>query len=226
MKGRGPVSAPPRARRVFLVDDHSIVREGLKQLLEAKGDLAVCGEAESGIQALERIPSARPDLVLVDLGLRGMNGLELLKILKQRFPLLPTLVMSMYEESVYAERALKAGARGYIMKKGRYDELLSAIRRVLSDKIYLSSEMAERMVERAAVSVQRVSIDSLTEREFETFDLIGRGFKTGRIADELKVSVKTVEFYREMIKQKLELPDAAELTQFAVDWMHRHRLSS
>lgn len=223
---RSSSSTSKRKPRIFLVDDHSIVRDGLKQLIQAKGDFEVCGEAESGLQALERLPSAKADLAIIDLGMQGMNGLDLIKALKQRLPQLLTLVMSMYEESVYAERALKAGARGYIMKKGKSDELLKAMSVVLGGKIYTSDPIKEKMMEKMAAGGSGTGspIEALTDREFEVFQLIGKGFKTGRIADELHISVKTIESYREEIKQKLNLENAAQLTQYAVDWMHNNRI--
>ena len=147
---RGTSSISKKKAKIFLVDDHSIVRDGLKQLIEAKGEYEICGEAESGPQALERLPTAKADLAVIDLGLQGMNGLELIKNIKQKLPALPVLVMSMYEETVYAERAMRAGAKGYIMKKGRSDELLNAIRHVLSGKIYASDRVKEKMRESAA----------------------------------------------------------------------------
>lgn len=223
---RRPSFANKRKPQIFLVDDHFIVREGLKQLIHAKGDYEVCGEAKSGEQALERLSPGNADLAIVDLGLQGtMNGLDLIKLLKQKLPNLPILVMSMYEENVYAERAFKAGAKGYIMKKGHSDELLKAIRQILAGKIYASDHITEKMMELAAGQrAASSSVEDLTDREFEVFQLVGRGFKTGAIAEQLHVSVKTVESYREEIKIKLELPSAAELSQYAVNWMHNNRL--
>ena len=212
--------------KIFLIDDHSIVRDGLRQLMEAKGEFDVCGEAESGPQALERLPAAKPDLAIVDLGLQGMNGLELIKTMREKFPSVKTLVMSMYEENVYAERALKSGARGYIMKRGNSDELMIAVRQVLSGKIYASNRVTEKMMDKLADGTGQASVDALTEREFEVFQLIGRGYKTGKIAEDLHVSVKTVESYREEIKQKLSLDNAAALTQYAVNWMRANGLQS
>lgn len=212
--------------KIFLVDDHSIVRDGLKQLIQAHGEFEVCGEAENGPQALERLPASKADLAIVDLGLQGMNGLELIKNIKQRHGALPVLVMSMYEETVYAERALKAGAKGYIMKRGNSEELLKAVRTVLSGKVYTSSQVTERMMDKIAGGNSTTPMEALTNREFEVFQLIGKGFKTGKIAETLHVSVKTVESYREEIKQKLNLENAAELTQHAVNWMHNNRIDS
>lgn len=212
--------------KIFLVDDHSIVRDGLKQLIQARGEFEVCGEAESGPQALERLTTVSPDLAIVDLGLQGMNGLELIKNLKQKYPRLLVLVMSMYEETVYAERALRAGAKGYIMKKGNSEELLKAIHQILSGKVYTSHQVTEKMMAKMTGAGPATPIETLTEREFDVFQLIGRGFKTGNIAEELHVSVKTVESYREEIKQKLGLENAAELAQYAVDWMHNNRIGS
>jgi DNA-binding NarL/FixJ family response regulator len=216
-----------RKPKIFLVDDHWIVREGLKQLINAKGDYDVCGEAENGHQALERLPSSNADLAVVDLGMPGMNGLDLIKEIKGMLPTLPILVMSMYEETVYAERVFRAGAKGYIMKKGQSDELLKAIRQILNGKIYASTPVTEKMMEAATGHKPTApGVDLLTDREFEVFQLIGKGFKTGNIADELHVSVKTVESYREEIKTKLQLENAAELAQFAVGWMHNNRIDS
>ena len=212
-----------RPARVFLVDDHSVVREGLTSMLEKKGGFTVCGEAADGPTALELIPKAKPDIAIVDIGLQGMNGLELIKNLQKRAPRVAVLAMSMYEESVYAERALRAGARGYIMKHESVSNVVTALQRILSGKIYLSEKSSESILESLGgdKSAQRGSpVDVLSDRELEIFRLLGRGFKNKQIADELSLSVKTVESYHDQIKQKLKFKDSSELLQFAIQWIH------
>jgi len=208
--------------RILIVDDHPIVREGLALRLNHQPDMEVCGEADSVPNALKAITDCRPDLAVVDLTLRGRSGLELIKDLHVRHPKLPVLVLSMHDESLYAERALRAGARGYIMKQEAADHVVEAIHRILAGKVFLSEKMAARLLdtfvggktEPAASPAQRLS-----DRELQVFELIGRGFSTRRIAETLHVSVKTAEAYRANIKRKLELKDAAELTRRAVIWV-------
>lgn len=195
-------------------------------MLEKTGKFVVWGEASDGPQALEMIPNAKPDIAVVDIGLQGMNGLELIKSLRQRSPGLLILVMSMYEESVYAERALRAGAKGYIMKHESVDNVVTALQRILSGKIYLSEKMSESILENLAQdkSVQtRSPVDVLSDRELEIFRLLGQGFKNRKIAQELNLSVKTVESYHDQIKQKLKFKDSADLLQYAIQWVHSER---
>lgn len=209
-------------KRVFIVDDHSVVRQGLTHMLEKQGDLMVCGEAADGPDALQQIPRAKPDIAIVDIGLKGMSGLELVKHLKAKMPRLPILVMSMFEESVYAERVLRAGAKGYIMKHESVQNVVGAIQRILSGKIYLSESISETILESLAQdpSEKKSSpVDALSDRELEIFRLIGEGHKNREIAEELTLSVKTVESYQESIKQKMNFKSASELQQYAIRWL-------
>jgi DNA-binding NarL/FixJ family response regulator len=208
--------------RVFVVDDHPIVRRGLVQLIEQDSDFKVCGEASSAEGALQNIPKLNPHLAIVDISLQGTSGIELLKRLKIEHPELPVLVISMHDESLYAERALRAGARGYIMKHEAITTLQTAIRRVVSGNIFLSERMTERLLEKATgrqTNPGPTGVESLSDRELEVFELIGRGHRTSEIARRLCLSVKTIETYRAKIKDKLHLRSGAELVQHAVSWV-------
>lgn len=207
---------------VFLVDDHAVVRRGLEQLINQEADLVVCGEAGNAQTALEAIKQLRPDVALVDLSLGGESGLELIKDIKARYPAVSVLVLSMHDEMFYAERALRAGAKGYIMKLKAADQILTAIRRILSGEIYVSDAMAAKVLRKVSGGTSEVSqspVERLSDRELEVFQLIGIGLGTRHIAERLSRSVKTVETYREHIKQKLDLKDATELTQAAIQWL-------
>ena len=213
-------------RTVFVIDDHPIVREGLTQLINREPDLTVCGTAEDIYEALKAMQTLKPDIALADISLKGADGIELIKNLKIRMPALPVLVLSIHDESIYAPRALRAGARGFIMKQEATENVLLALRRVLSGEIYLSKRMANKMLQQfvgAPGTAQKFSIDRLSDRELEVFRLIGQGHGTRRIAEELRLSVKTVESYREHIKEKLTLNDASELMQHAVQWLQRKK---
>jgi DNA-binding NarL/FixJ family response regulator len=208
-------------RAVFLVDDHPIVRQGLALLINREQDLAVCGDAGDAPSALRRIAELRPDLAVVDISLNGPDGLDLLKNIRASMPGLPVLMLSMLDESLYAERALRAGASGYIMKQEATERLLVAIRRILEGEIYLSDRMANRMLHRFANgrrTGKRSPVTDLTDRELEVFRLIGEGHGTRQIAEALIVSVKTVETYQAHIKEKLSLKNARELVQHAIQW--------
>ncbi len=208
--------------RIFIVDDHPMMRDGLKLLINAEPDLAVCGEAGDGLQALDELGRARPDLVLVDITLPGKSGLELLKDLQAMQPELPVLVISMHDETVYAERVLRAGGRGYVMKQVGGRKLLEAIRKVLSGQVYVSEAMAARILEAFSGGQHPSSpshVGRLTDREFEVFQLIGEGHGTSDIAGKLHLSVKTVEAHRANMKQKLGVKTATELVREAVRWM-------
>jgi DNA-binding NarL/FixJ family response regulator len=209
---------------VFLIDDHTILREGLTELINHSPDLAVCGEASTGEEALARIPAAKPDLVIVDLSLPDAGGLELLRTLKVRHPEIPTLVLSMHDESIYAERALRAGARGYVMKHMAITELQAAIRRVLEGNLYLSRRVSDLLVQSAvqAKGARDVhDVHGLSDREFEVLEMIGLGMGTTEIARKLHLSVKTIETYQAKLKEKLDLPDAAKLFQYALRWVEK-----
>jgi len=209
--------------KVFLVDDHPLVREWLSQLIQREDDLAVCGEAEDTQEALNKIEETKPDIVVADISLKNTHGLELVKDLQARLPLLPVLVLSMHDESLYAERVLRAGAKGYITKQEATKKILQAIRQVLSGQIYISEKMASRMVHKMVLGradSQKSPIERLTDRELEVFQLIGRGHGTRRIAADLHLGVKTVESYRARIKEKLKLEDGTQLLQQAIQWVH------
>jgi DNA-binding NarL/FixJ family response regulator len=212
-------SSAPKCK-VFLVDDHPIVRQGLALFIEREPDLMVCGEAEDATSALQAIRESAPDFVILDISLNGPDGLELLKTLRVRYPNLPALVLSMHDESVYAERALRAGANGYIMKQEAADKVITAIRHILGGDVYLSDNLTKRMLQQfvnGSIS-PRDPLAKLSDRELEVFRLIGAGHGTRQIADELHVSTKTVESYQAHIKEKLALRNARELVQHAVEW--------
>jgi DNA-binding NarL/FixJ family response regulator len=218
------VSADVRPRtRIVIVDDHPIVRLGIRQMLAQEHDLEVCGEAESADAAKQLISSARPDLAVVDLSLSQGSGLELIRSLRESMPLLPVLVLSMHDETLFAERVLRAGARGYIVKREAITDLVKAIRQLLAGRVYVSEGMSQTIL--ARLGREAVAADnplaSLTDRELAVFDLIGRGRSTNAIAEQLGVSVKTIETYRSNIKTKLNLKDATDLIRFAATWIER-----
>jgi DNA-binding NarL/FixJ family response regulator len=205
-------------RKIFLVDDHPVLRDGLRRLLEAETDLQVCGEAENARKAVDRIEATTPELAIIDISLPGPSGIELLKMLKVRFPKLRMLVVSMHDESLYAERALRAGAKGYVMKQAPTEQLLTAIRRVLKDEIYLSQSLSSHLLG-TLVSQKSASgpiLKKLSDRELEIVRLIGKGFTTGEVAGELGISSKTVESHRGNMRRKLNLKSGSELMRFAL----------
>ena len=202
------------------MDDHPIVRQGLGLLINREPDLIVCGEAEDAPSALQRMVSAQPDLMVIDISLDGPDGLELLKTIRLKEPILPVLILSMHEESIYAERSLRAGANGYIMKQEATERVLVAIRRILEGKVYLSERLTNKMLEQfvhGAGASKNDPLMTLSDRELEVYRLIGAGHGTRQIADELHVSVKTVESYQAHIKEKLSLRNARELVQHAIE---------
>ena len=213
--------APPASarKRVFVVDDHPVVRQGLVQMIDNEPDLVVCGQGEDAYAAIRAIRDARPDLALVDVSLNGGDGIELVKELKSQGLDVPALVLSMHDEMLYAERALRAGARGYIMKQAAPETLLGAIRQVLAGEIYVSPTMGGTLLQRmvggrgaeAATPMER-----LTDRELEIFRMLGAGQTVKEIADKLCLSAKTVEAHREHIKEKLNFKTSAQLLRFAI----------
>jgi DNA-binding NarL/FixJ family response regulator len=213
--------AATQRKTIFIVDDHPMMREGLAQLISQEKDLVVCGEADDAAAALEQIEKLKPNLALVDITLRSSNGLELIKDLAIRAPQTATLVISMHDESLYAERVLRAGGRGYVMKQEGGKKLMEAIRHVLSGKTYVSEKIAAKIFDVFAGRPTEESspVERLTDREFEVFRLIGGGFSTKQIAEKLHVSAKTVEVHRVNIKQKLNIATAPELMRFAVRWV-------
>lgn len=208
--------------RIVIVDDHPLMRKGLVMSIESETDLTVCAQASTAEDALGIVESEEPDLVIVDVSLPGMSGLELIKQIHAIRPAMKTLVVSRHDESLYAERAIRAGARGYVMKLEAADVMVKAIRRVMNGGIYVSEEINERLLLGMAAGHEMLSqspLEVLSDRELEVFELTGRGYGTRDIAERLHLSVKTVESYRARIKTKLNLGSAAELMQHAVQWV-------
>jgi DNA-binding NarL/FixJ family response regulator len=207
--------------RILVVDDHPLVRESLKIIIQREPDLTVCGEAEDREQALELAAAFEPNLVLVDLTLKDSHGLELIKDLGNRWPKIKILVLSMQDEALYAERVIRAGARGYITKQEPLGKILLAIRQILNGEIYWSEKAAARVaskVARSSRSGKSFSVEGLTDREVQVFELIGAGQSTHQIAAALHINASTVETYRSRIKEKLNLKNALELLQYAIRW--------
>ena len=223
-----PEEAAPAAtakRRVLIVDDHPIFRDGIIQLINQEPDLCVCGEASAAPQALTAVEELKPDMVVSDISIQGTNGIELMKSIRAQHPNLPVLMVSMHDENLYAERALRAGARGYIMKAAPSEKVLEAIRRILEGGMYLSEALNGQLLntffagrgEKAGAS----AIDQLSDRELEVFRALGEGKGTREIADAFNLSVKTVETHRAHIKDKLKIKTATELIRAAVEWVNR-----
>ena len=212
--------------RVFLVEDHAVVREGLIYLIGGEGDLAVCGSASSVQEAMPMIRQLKPDVVVVDITLGDGDGLDLIKEVLRYDLKLPILVLSMHDESLFAERVLRAGAKGYIMKSEASDTLRAAIRRVLGGEIYVSDKMALHLIRKLVtlrVPETPSLLEGLSDREFQIFRMIADGIGPTEIAKRLSVSVKTIETHRGHIKEKLELKNSAELTRFAIQWLIKSR---
>ncbi len=206
-------------RRVFLVDDHPLVREWLTNLINQQDDLAVCGEAEDAPQARRAIEAAQPDAAIVDITLASGSGIELVKDLKRICPAVAIVILSMHDESLYAERALRAGARGYVMKRETTKKIIAALRQVLLGKIYVSEEFNASMAEKFfGGGASGSPIEQLSDRELEVFKMIGQGMETRRIAESLGIGMKTAQVYCARIKEKLNLANATELLREAVRW--------
>ena len=208
--------------KILIVDDHPLMRKGIAMTIDAERDLKVTGQVDSAEEALEKLDAIGPDLVIIDISLPGMNGLELVKHLQALHPELPLMVVSRHDETLYAERALRAGAKGYVMKLEAADTIVEAIRRVLRGGIYVSPEINDRLLMGMATGKSLLTespMELLSDRELEVFELTGNGHSTREIAERLHLSVKTVESYRARIKQKLNLDSAAELMQHAVQWV-------
>ncbi len=209
-------------RKVLVIDDHPIVREGLAQMINREPDLSVVGDAAGMQKALQLIEALRPDILIVDISLEGPDGLDLLKQIRTHDPGLPVLILSMHDESIYAERALRAGANGYIMKQEATDNVLNALRRILNHEVYVSQRIANKMLQQfvggPGSDKSHSSVDDLSDRELEVLRLIGAGHGTRQIAEELHLSVKTVETYQAHLKEKLALRNARELVQYATRW--------
>jgi DNA-binding NarL/FixJ family response regulator len=218
LKTQSPAAAK---RRILVVDDHPIVRQGLALMLNREADLVVCGEAEDANGAMLVVTSAHPDVLILDISLNGPDGLDLLKTIRTTHPTLPVLILSMHDESIYAERALRAGANGYIMKQEAKEKVLVAVRRILNGEIYVSDRVANKLLKHyitGSGTLRNSSIADLSDRELEVFRLIGEGHSTRQIAEELHISVKTVESYQAHIKEKLSLRSSRELMQHAIQW--------
>jgi DNA-binding NarL/FixJ family response regulator len=217
-----------RKVKVLIVDDHPLIREGLTRLIDVQPDLRVCGESSSAFHALKAIPILKPDIVILDITLDGSNGMDLIKDMKLRSLKSLVLVLSMHDESLYAERALRAGAKGYIMKDEAPKAVLTAIHRILDGEIYLSEKMSAKMLHKVADNKSEEKTlpeGALSDRELQVFQLIGQGHGTRQIAEELHISPKTVESYRAHIKVKMNLTNAHELTQHAVHWVETNHLN-
>jgi DNA-binding NarL/FixJ family response regulator len=206
----------------IVVDDHPLYRHGVTMLVGQELHLECAGEAASISEALELLSRARPRMAIVDISLQGQSGLDLVRMIKSDFPETAVLVVSMHEENLYGERALKAGARGYVMKHENPNVLITAVRDVIEGRIAVSAELRERMLEGiVGGKADADPVDRLSDRELEVFTLIGRGFGAAEIAEKLSLSVKTVNAYRDHIKDKLALPTASDLRKFAVEWGSR-----
>jgi DNA-binding NarL/FixJ family response regulator len=224
MPKKNPPNTKP-ATRILLVEDHPIVRERLAELIHLEPDLVVCGEAEDANAAVKAAQSLRPDLAIVDITLKDTYGIELVKHLKTILPKLPVLVLSMHDESLYGERALRAGASGYLTKQEATKKVIEAIRRVLAGEIYASEKLSAIILQRMAggAAGSGSPTDVLSDREMEVFQLLGQGMTVERIADSLFVSAKTVEAHREHIKQKMNFKSSAELLRFAMEFAMKGR---
>jgi DNA-binding NarL/FixJ family response regulator len=214
--------------RLFIIDDYPIVRQGLTQLVAQEPGFIICGQSAAGDQALKSINQLKPDLVIMDIALRKMNGLELIRQIKSTHPDIRILVLSMLEESLYAERALRAGASGYVMKEEATENFFFACRQVLASQIYVSKAMSDKILRKFSSpppGLQSTPIERLSNRELQVFRLIGQGRGTQQIAEELGLSTKTIDTYREHIKQKLDLADAGALREYAIRWAQSDKLN-
>jgi DNA-binding NarL/FixJ family response regulator len=213
--------APARPKRIVIVDDHPLFRKGLEQLINSVNDgFKICGEAGDAAEGMTRIRELQPDLAIVDLSLPGANGIELIKNIRAEFPKLPVLILSMHDESLYALRALRAGAQGYVMKQEALENVIGAIREVLAGRPYLSNQMSAKLITNfASGSTQANPTDKLSDRELEILELIGKGREVHEIAKALHISRKTVETHRAHIKEKLSLKNAREVNRFATQWV-------
>tara|TARA_B100001093_G_scaffold478368_1_gene506475 strand:- start:702 stop:1352 length:651 start_codon:yes stop_codon:yes gene_type:complete len=208
--------------RIYIVDDHPLVRQGLSQIVASEADMEICGEAEDSPAAIRGVGEANPDAIIVDISLKGANGIELIKNLKAIHDDIPILVFSMHDETIYAQRALRAGAKAYVMKKESPSKVIDAIRKIIQGEIYVSPSVADQVLHQIVNGPGNVStspVDRLTDRELEVVQLIGRGLSSREVAESLHLSVKTIESHRAHVKEKLGLRNATELVQFSVQWV-------
>lgn len=211
----------PGRARIIIVDDHPVVRERLTELIAEEHDLAVCGQAEDASQAVALIGSTNPQVAVVDLGLKNSSGLDLIKQIRSDFGGVTVLVLSMFDETIWAERSIQAGARGYVNKQEASKTIVMAIRSVLAGETYLSPALALRLANRLSrPQPGEAGIESLTDREVQVLGLIGRGFNSRQIAEAMGIDISTVDTYRARIKEKLNLSDAAAVLQYAIAWVH------
>jgi DNA-binding NarL/FixJ family response regulator len=207
--------------QVLIVDDHPVIRDGLVTIVNHEQDFNVCGQAEDAYIALKAVADLKPDIVVTDISLKSSDGIELTKNIKARYPRLPVIIFSVHDESIYAERALLAGAKAYLMKDEVSENIIKAIRTVLSGEIYVSDTISKKFLHKIAgdkAGTAKTPIESLSDREFEVFRLIGEGLKASQIANQLHLSIKTIETYRTRIKEKLNLANAAELLRYSIKW--------
>lgn len=207
--------------RIAIIDDHPLLRQGMAALINSQADFTVCGQADEAKKAIETVKTTNPDILILDISLKGANGLEVLKDLKVQFPGLRVLILSMHDENIYAPRSLRAGASGYITKQEASDKVLVALRKIKSGDVYLSQDMQTKMLNRVAgrTSPMASPVETLSDRELEILTLLGQGVSTSEIAQRLNLSIKTVETHRAHIKEKLNLKTAPELVHYAVDWV-------
>jgi DNA-binding NarL/FixJ family response regulator len=219
---KNPKCDQPEAKRIVIVDDHPLFRKGLEQLIQSDDSFAVCGEANNAPEAMDVIRKLNPDLAIVDLSLPGANGIELIKNIRAEFSKLPILVLSMHDESLYALRALRAGAEGYVMKHEAMTNVIQAIREVFNGRPYLSPAMAAQVITKFAhrqAEGEADAVERLSDRELEVLELIGKGNDVRQIAKVLHLSPKTVETHRSHIKDKLDLKNSREVARFALQWL-------
>jgi DNA-binding NarL/FixJ family response regulator len=214
--------------KVFIVDDHAVVREGLSRLIEQESDLTVCGNSEDGYGLMKAMETCRPDVIVVDLSLEKSSGLDVVKNVKSFYPDTNIIVLSMHDEQIFAERSMRAGASGYIMKCEKPKELINAIRKVAKGKLYISDKMTTLLLHKAInlkENDNRDLIETLSDREFQVFQLIGKGVCTKEIAEMLNLSSKTIDSFREKIKHKMNFSNSSELVQFAIKWVNLNNIS-
>ena len=214
-------SKPPEKKQIFIVDDHAMFRDGLRQLIDREADLMVCGDAADVIEALEGISKSKPDLVIVDISLSGKSGIDLIKAIKDKYEDMPVLVVSMHEESLYAERALRAGAMGYVMKQEPAKVVKMAIRKLLAGDMHLSEKMANGVISkfiRGRDEVPPSPLEKLSDRELEVFRMLGLGKGVRQIAEELSLTIPTINSFRNRIKEKLQLNSSTEVMLHAIHW--------
>ena len=221
------VASQPQIRKIVIVDDHAVMRQGLAKLLGDESDLHVCGEAENAPDALKAIGRLKPDLAIVDISLTGRTGIELIRDIRRDHPDVYVLVLSMHDETIYSDRALRAGARGYIMKQEGGKVVVEAIRKVLAGQVYLSEKMTAKFFDRISGGFRAADspLEILSDREMEVFQLIGDGLTTRQIAEQLCLSMKTVEVHRDHIKRKLNLKDGTALVRYAIRWAETEKIA-